>query len=308
MSHRDAGVESTLDLDALNRWRGRRRESTDVIRAQPARFMRATIDQDWYGASMEVGDELPCAWHWLYFLDAARIEALGRDGHPLRGDFMPPVALPRRMWAGGRIEFIEMIRIGDTIRRISTVTDIARKTGRSGELCFVTIRHEFFRGDATVMIEEQDIVYREDPAPGDSPSPASSPSPSSPAPSLPTVTDTSTVVNTVIHITPTPVMLFRYSALTFNSHRIHYDADYCRAVEGFPGPVVHGSLTATLLAGLAAQHGGDARPRRFAYRAVSPLYADAPVTLSAREQDAGVRLQAANARGELAMTAQMEFA
>jgi len=163
MSHRDAGVESTLDLDALNRWRGRRRESTDVIRAQPARFMRATIDQDWYGASMEVGDELPCAWHWLYFLDAARIEALGRDGHPLRGDFMPPVALPRRMWAGGRIEFIEMIRIGDTIRRISTVTDIARKTGRSGELCFVTIRHEFFRGDATVMIEEQDIVYRERP-------------------------------------------------------------------------------------------------------------------------------------------------
>jgi len=302
MSDRDTAtvttVEPTLDIDILNRWRGRRREMRDTIRAQPAEFMRATIDQPWYGESrFEVGHELPCAWHWLYFLDAKPLGELSRDGHALRGDFMPPVKLPRRMWAGGRIEFVEPICIGERLRRVSTVADIARKTGRSGELCFVTVRHELFRADATVMIEEHDIVYREDPRPGDSPSPASSPS-LSPSPS--TVTDTA---DTVIRITPTPVMLFRYSALTFNSHRIHYDADYCRQVEGFPAQVVHGPLTATLLANLAEAHVGRA-PRRFAYRALSPLYADSPFTIEARDGDGDLQLCAINAKGQPAMTAQ----
>ena len=305
-----AAVEPTLDLGILNRWRGRRREKADTIGAQPVEFLRATLDQPWFD-DLRIGAPLPCAWHWIFFLEAAPGRALGRDGHPLRGDFLPPVALPRRMWAGGRLEFAAPIRIGEELRRVSTVADIARKTGRSGELCFVTVRHQFFSGSRLKMSEEHDIVYRGDPAPAASPSPSpggedSSPPAASPSPS-PATTGIIDSADTVARITPTPVMLFRYSALTFNSHRIHYDADYCRQVEGFPGPVVHGSLTATFLAGLAAQHSG-ALPRRFAYRALRPLYAGAPVTLSARQQGRGLQLQAADARGRLAMTAEMELA
>ena len=308
----DGSIEPTLDLDILNRWRGRRREKADTIGAQPVEFLRATLDQPWFD-DLRIGAPLPCAWHWIFFLEAAPGRALGRDGHPLRGDFLPPVALPRRMWAGGRLEFAAPICIGEELRRVSTVADIARKTGRSGELCFVTVRHQFFSGSRLKMSEEHDIVYREDPAPGapggeDSAVPAASPSPSPGGEdSSPATTGIIDSADTVARITPTPVMLFRYSALTFNSHRIHYDADYCRQVEGFPGPVVHGSLTATFLAGLAAQHSG-ALPRRFAYRALRPLYAGAPVTLSARQQGGGLQPQAADARGRLAMTAEMELA
>ena len=269
--------------------------------------MRATLDQPWFD-DLRIGAPLPCAWHWIFFLEAAPGRALGRDGHPLRGDFLPPVALPRRMWAGGRLEFAAPICIGEELRRVSTVADIARKTGRSGELCFVTVRHQFFSGSRLKMTEQLDIVYREDSAPG-APGGEDSPpvAPASPSPTVDTTTGIIDSADTVARITPTPVMLFRYSALTFNSHRIHYDADYCRQVEGFPGPVVHGALTATFLAGLAAQHSG-ALPRRFAYRALRPLYAGAPVTLSARQQGGGLQLQAADARGRLAMTAEMELA
>jgi len=322
----DDSIAPTLDLGILNRWRGRRREKADTIGAQPVEFLRATLDQPWFD-DLRIGAPLPCAWHWIFFLEAAPGRALGRDGHPLRGDFLPPVALPRRMWAGGRLEFAAPICIGEELRRVSTVADIARKTGRSGELCFVTVRHQFFSGSRLKMSEQHDIVYREDPAPAapggqDSPPPAASPSPggedspspaapASPSPSPAADTDAATGIidsaDTVARITPTPVMLFRYSALTFNSHRIHYDADYCRQVEGFPGPVVHGALTATFLAGLAAQHSGRL-PRRFAYRALRPLYAGAPVILSARQQGGGLQLQAADARGRLAMTAEMELA
>ena len=303
----DGSIAPTLDLDILNRWRGRRREKADTIGAQPVEFLRATLDQPWFD-DLRIGAPLPCAWHWIFFLEAAPGRALGRDGHPLRGDFLPPVALPRRMWAGGRLEFAAPICIGEELRRVSTVADIARKTGRSGELCFVTVRHQFFSGSRLKMTEQHDIVYREDPAPG-APGGEDSPpvAPASPSPTVDTTTGIIDSADTVARITPTPVMLFRYSALTFNSHRIHYDADYCRQVEGFPGPVVHGALTATFLAGLAAQHSG-ALPRRFAYRALRPLYAGAPVTLSARQQGGGLQLQAADARGRLAMTAEMELA
>jgi len=311
----DGNIAPTLDLGILNRWRGRRRERDDTIGAQPVEFLRATLDQPWFD-DLRIGAPLPCAWHWIFFLEAAPGRALGRDGHPLRGDFLPPVALPRRMWAGGRLEFAAPICIGEELRRVSTVADIARKTGRSGELCFVTVRHQFFSGSRLKMSEEHDIVYREDPAPGapgtpgeqdSSPAASASPSPAAPASPSPATTGIIDSADTVARITPTPVMLFRYSALTFNSHRIHYDADYCRQVEGFPGPVVHGALTATFLAGLAAQHCG-ALPRRFAYRALRPLYAGATVILSARQQGGGLQLQAADARGRLAMTAEMELA
>lgn len=282
-------VGETLDPDLLGRWRGRRRELTDTIRAQPVALMRATLDQP--PRAPQTGDPLPCAWHWLFFLEAAPHSQLGRDGHPLRGDFLPPVALPRRMWAGGRLQLVEPLTIGETVRRRSTVTDITRKTGRSGELCFVTVRHEFFGdGQSTLkMAEEHDIVYRQAPGPDAPAAPPPAPEPGE--------------ADAGRRITPTAVMLFRYSALTFNSHRIHYDLEYCRRVEGFPGLVVHGSLTATLLAGLAAEHGGGAAFTGFEFRAVSPLYAGQPLTLSVKRRHRQLRLWAANNRGQLAMTA-----
>ncbi|MDD9874475.1 MAG: MaoC/PaaZ C-terminal domain-containing protein [Gammaproteobacteria bacterium] len=294
-------VGETLDPDLLGRWRGRRRELTDTIRAQPVALMRATLDQP--SCAPQPGDPLPYMWHWLFFLEAAPPGKLGRDGHPLRGDFLPPVALPRRMWAGGRLEFIEPLTIGETIRRRSTVTDITRKTGRSGELCFVTVRHEFFsdRKAKLKMSEEHDIVYRQAPGP-DAPAP---PPPASEAAKSAKAAKAAEAAeaDATARINPTPVMLFRYSALTFNSHRIHYDLDYCRRVEGFPGLVVHGSLTATLLAGLAAEQGGGAALKGFEFRAISPLYAGQPLTLSVKRQDRQLRLWAANSRGQVAMTA-----
>jgi len=290
----------TLDPGILGRWRGRRRELTDTIGARPVALMRATLDQP--PRALQPGDPLPSMWHWLFFLEAAPLGKLGRDGHPLRGDFLPPVALPRRMWAGGRLQFIEPLTIGESIRRCSTVTDITRKTGRSGELCFVTVRHEFFsEGQSKLkMTEEHDIVYRQAPGPE---APAPEPAKAAKAAEAAEAAEADTAADATVRINPTPVMLFRYSALTFNSHRIHYDLDYCRRVEGFPGLVVHGSLTATLLAGLAAEHGGGAALEGFEFRAIRPLYAGQPLTLSVKRQDRQLRLWAANNRGQIAMTA-----
>ena len=265
---------------------GRRREVTDTIHAAPAARLHATLDRA--GAPPTVGDALPAAWHWLYFLEASPLGEAGRDGHAERGEFLPPVALPRRMWGGGRLEFSRAITIGETIKKQSTITDITQKKGRSGALCFVTVRHEFFAGDEMKMSEEHDIVYRED---GDKNAPVTTPPPA------PTDADTS------IEITPSNVLLFRYSALTFNSHRIHYDADYCREVEGLPGLVVHGPLTATLLAGMAHDDNGNAQLTGIEFRAISPLFANQPITLARKKHDDKLDLWAANARGELAMTA-----
>ena len=291
----DRRIAPTLDRDVLRRWIGKQRTITDVIRPQPVARMQATIERS--RAAPRRGDPLPCAWHWLFFLEAAPLRELGRDGHASRGEFLPPVALPRRMWAGGRMRFIEPICIGESIRKQSTITDVVRKTGRTGELCFVTVRHEFFGESMLKMTEEHDIVYRQEH------------DRNAPAPAIPTAPEKSDARR---QITPTNVMLFRYSALTFNSHRIHYDVEYCREVEGFPGLVVHGPLTATFLAGMASEHCGDATLNEFAmdkfeYRAVSPLFGNQPFTIAcqtAGDKSPGqLQLWAANADGELAMHA-----
>ena len=277
----------------LGAWLGRTRDVHDTIRAQPAEFLRATLEQTQIAnaaAPLISGAALPPCWHWLFFLEAAPPSGLGRDGHAARGEFLPPVALPRRMWAGGRLEFAEPLRIGENIVRKSTIKDIQEKTGRSGELCFVTVRHEFFGedGGACKMSEEHDIVYRED-------APKSQPALKPPA--------APQDANERIEITADAVMLFRYSALTFNSHRIHYDADYCREVENYPAQVVHGPLIATMLAGLAAKNSGGAL-RKFSYRAASPLFAAQPFSIAMKKlQNGESEIWAANARGELAMRA-----
>ena len=282
----DRHTEPTLDPDVLCRWIGKQRTVTDVIRPQPVARMQATLH--WPRAALGDGDPLPHAWHWLFFLEAAPLRELDRDGHAMRGEFLPPVALPRRMWAGGRLRFIEPIRIGESIRKQSTITNVVRKTGRTGELCFVTVRHEFLDRLTLKMTEEHDIVYRQD---HDQNTPVAAPPPA------PEDADASA------QITPSPMLLFRYSALTFNSHRIHYDIEYCRNVEGFPGLVVHGPLTATFLVGMAGEQHGAAALNQFEFRAVSPLFGNQPFTIARKEHAGQMRLWAANARGELAMNA-----
>lgn len=283
-------MQPTLDPDTLRRWIGMSETLRDTVHVGPAHLMEMTLDQT---PVLAQGDPLPPLWHWLYFLRSAPMGALGRDGHPAKGGFLPPVALPRRMWAGGRFGFDGDLHIGDHAVKTSTIKDVAIKTGRSGSLCFVTVRHEVGLPDALPAFwEEHDIVYREDPAAG----------------SIPRQTDP--VGDTWDHtetVTPSEVLLFRYSALTFNGHRIHYDRDYAIEVEGHGGLVVHGPLIATLLMGLAQRLNGGATPRSFDFRAASPLFDTAPFTLHARQDGDTVTLNAATPEGRLAMQATAVF-
>ncbi|KIN71214.1 HTD2 family dehydratase [Sulfitobacter guttiformis] len=282
-------MQSTLDPDILQTWVNKAEMREDVLRAAPANLMEMTLDRD---ATLKIGDVLPPLWHWLYFLQSAPLSALGRDGHPARGGFLPPVALPRRMWAGGRFGFFHPLHIGVQVQKHSVIKDVALKTGRSGPLCFVTVRHEVQDTDGLAFWEEHDIVYREDPAPDA------------------TARLTAPVGNDWQHsetVHPTEVMLFRYSALTFNGHRIHYDRDYARNVEGHAGLVVHGPLIATMLMDLAQRVSDGSMPRSFEFRAASPLFEGAPFSLHARRQGDAVNLSAATSEGRLAMQATARF-
>jgi len=272
----------------VREWIGRSETWEDTLRVQPARFMQATIGHE---PDLRDGDALPPLWHWLYFLEAKPAKELGRDGHPRKGGFLPPVALPRRMWAGGRFEFFEPLRLGSAVRKVSTINDVVEKEGRSGKLCFVTVRHEVFNGDKLAVSEEHDIVYREDPVP-DAPRPVPAKAPES--------------AEFSEEIRPTQVMLFRYSALTFNGHRIHYDVDYARQVEGYDGLVFHGPLTATLLVDLASRTAGRT-PRAFSFRGVSPLSGLMPFRIEGRQKKPAIDLWARRHDGALAMSATAEF-
>jgi len=229
--------------------------------------------------------ELPPLAHWLYFLGHARQSEIDLDGHPRRGGFLPPITLPRRMWAGSRIEFRAPIPVGAAMTRRSTIADIKAKQGASGAMIFVTVKHEISVAGEAAIVEEQDIVFREV-------SGASSPAPKA---------DPRTASN-VRKVNPDSVLLFRFSALTFNAHRIHYDRDYAEEVEGYPGLVVHGPLTAMLL----MAHFLRAHPRsdvaRFEFRAQSPLFDTASFEVCADGSD----LWARGPHGETAMRAKIE--
>jgi 3-methylfumaryl-CoA hydratase len=242
-----------IDDAHLKGWVGRAETLTDVVALQPLRGLAALLDRPF---DEQAGDELPMPAHWLYFLSAARQSELGEDGHPRRGGFLPPVPLPRRMWAGSRIEFHQTLRVGQEISRTSRIAAVSSKQGRSGALVFVRVSHEIHSGGVLAITEEQDIVYRDTPQAGAAPA-------STPAPIEPTWTR---------EISPDPVLLFRYSALMFNAHRIHYDRAYATQVEHYPGLVVHGPLIATLLLDLVHRSMPAARVRRFSFRAVSPLF------------------------------------
>jgi 3-methylfumaryl-CoA hydratase len=241
----------------LKDWIGRTEEVSDVITATPYAALSATLDRE--TTRPPAGTVLPALWHWLYFLPLYRQSDLGDDGHARRGGFMPPVPLPRRMWAGSEFEYFAPLRVGDAVTRTSTIADITHKRGRTGELVFVKVRHELRRtGDGGIALTEfHDIVYRDAPSPDDV---ATAPQASYPAHSWRK------------QWVPDDVLLFRYSALTFNGHRIHYDRRYVTEVEGYPGLVVHGPLIATLLLDLLRHQMPEAVLARFEFRAMRPTF------------------------------------
>ncbi len=270
-------------------WLGRSETVQDLLHPTPARALAATLDR----APPREGDALPPLWHWLYGLPLHPQSELGRDGHARRGGFLPPVPLPRRMWAGGRLEWAgEPLRLGGMLRRVSTVESVSERMGRSGALVFVAVRHDLHAGDAPApaLREWHHIVYREPPRPGPSVA-RDAAEPALPAPRWQRT------------LTPDAVLLFRYSALTFNGHRIHYDHPYATAVEGYPGLVVHGPLLATLLMDGLLHEAGAAPPARFAFRALRPCFAERPLRLCGAPQDGGWRLWVLDERGALAMDA-----
>jgi 3-methylfumaryl-CoA hydratase len=268
------------------RWIGRTERHTDQITAAPVAALAATLDRD--DPPPQAGDELPPLWHWLYFLPVHRQSELGPDGHARRGGFLPPVALPRRMWAGGRLEFQQPLHVGDPVTRVSRIVNVTEKQGRAGPLVFVLVRHEISGPRGIAVTEEHDIVYRGHPAPGE-------PAPSQAPPEA-------AAWKRVIH--PDVVLLFRSSALTFNGHRIHYDRRYATEVEGYPGLVVHGPLVATLLLDLLRRSLPGAAVASFQFRAVAPLFDTAEFTLcGGPSEDGGIRLWAQNANGGLAVDA-----
>lgn len=267
-------------------WTARPEVVGDTLDLMRARAMQATLDRE--ERPLEIGDTLPPLWHWLYFWQLAPGHALGEDGHAARGAFLPPVDLPRRMWAGGRLRFHKPLPLGVRAERRSQVVKIEEKQGKSGRLVFVTARHEIRAGGEKAVTEEQDIVYREASA-GGFERPAGRPAPDRAEWRLRRGAD--------------PVLLFRYSALTFNGHRIHYDVDFAREEEGYPGLVVHGPLLATLLMELFREKNPRAMPTHFDFRALRPVFDGEDF---AAEGSPPGRLWIADAEGCLAMEATIE--
>ncbi|MBE1527257.1 3-methylfumaryl-CoA hydratase [Sphingopyxis sp. OAS728] len=269
---------------------GRSETREDVATAAPLAGLAALLDHD---VTPWVSGEVPPLGHWLYFLPTAPQSEIGADGHPRRDGegLLPPVPLPRRMWAGSRIEFLAPIAVGAALSRVTTIDAIKPKRGASGDLLFVTLRHDIAADGVAAIREEQDIVFRE-PAPMIPATAAAPLAPPEPDPA-----------DAVRSVSPDPVLLFRYSALTFNAHRIHYDRDYARDVEGYAGLVVHGPLIATLLMDHALRAGLS--PRCFDFRAEAPLIDGAPFDLCLAHDDGGTRMWARDATGRATMRAKL---
>jgi len=273
-----------LDLDHLRQWIGRTAEATDVVTAQLVKGLRGTLFQEI--GEPKVGDAAPFTAHWCLGQPVFPMSELGPDGHPTRGGFLPPVPLPRRMWAGGQLEFLDPLRVGDEPKRTSRITDVTVKSGSTGQLCFVSVEHLLTTGRGLAIRERQDIVYRDM---GGAP-PASAKAATPPA----------AAQHRETHISD-PVLLFRYSALTFNGHRIHYDRDYVTRVEGYPGLIFHGPLQAAFIVELAAKLHGGTPPKKFIYRGVQPLFEGSEFSVNANTTDTGMELWTANAEGQPTM-------
>jgi 3-methylfumaryl-CoA hydratase len=277
-------MSEKVDLDHVRQWIGRSAEVSDTVTAQLAKGLRATLFQEI--GEPKPGDAAPFTIHWCLGQPVFPMSELGPDGHPSRGGFLPPVPLPRRMWAGGELEFVDTLRVGDEARRVSRISDVTLKTGSTGTLCFVSVAHEVTTSRGVAIRERQDIVYRD--VGGAAPAPAKAP----PPPPVAKHRET--------HLSD-PVLLFRYSALTFNGHRIHYDRDYVTKVEGYPGLIFHGPLQATFIVEMAAKLHGGRPPGKLSYRGVQPLFEGSEFSINANPTDAGMELWTANAAGQPTM-------
>ncbi|MGD9944978.1 MAG: MaoC family dehydratase N-terminal domain-containing protein [Burkholderiaceae bacterium] len=278
-----------IELVAPEHAIGERAVRHDVLDARLLAQFAALLDQpaDWPAA----GTPLLPGRHWLFFNNIVRHSELKSDGIARRTPALPDVAGAVRMWAGGRTDFLRPLRVGSRVRRDTEVVSTSRKTGRSGDLVFVTLRHELCDEDGVAIVEEQDLLYR-DPANIRRSMALSRPAPDGAQWSRPVNFD--------------PIQLFRYSAITFNAHRMHYDAEYARNRDGYRGAVVHGPLLATLLMDLCSS--AAQRPiRRLAYRGVSPLFAEEPAVLCGRPEGDGAKAWAAGTDGRLAMEAELTF-
>ncbi|WP_026331748.1 FAS1-like dehydratase domain-containing protein [Pseudomonas mandelii] len=248
---------STVDFSA---WIGRRQESLDRISFNLVKRIAATLSE----VAPQPGESLPPLWHWAFFQDPVAASELGPDGHPALGGFLPPAHNRNRMWAGSRIDFYQPLKVEADVTCVSTILNVEEKHGRTGSLLFVTVRHEFFQGGQLALQDEQDIVYRE---------------PSPPRLSNPEGTPASEWQQL---IEPDATLLFRYSAVTFNGHRIHYDWPYVTETEGYPGLVVHGPLIATLNLRAFTQAHPTARLKRFSFRGIRPLISPKPFEVCGR--------------------------
>ena len=273
-----------MDSGATESWIGRARTSEDEITRPALRRIAALLNQP--DAAFAMGSALPAHWYAMFFPEIAPQAELGPDGHPRKGDFLPPIALPRRMFAGRRVRFHADLRVGDVAEKRSEIVAITPKQGRSGAMVFVTLRHTIRARGQDCVTEEQDVVYRAAPAPE---APPASPTP---APAEAAWRDT---------LVPSPVLLFRYSAITFNGHRIHYDADYARGQEAYPACVVNGGLTLLLLLEAAIRQGGW-QPSGYAVRNMRPLFVGHELTLAGT----GTQAWAADADGNLCVSAALD--
>lgn len=267
-------------------WIGRTETYVDAVDAGHIERVALSLDAGVPG----VGADVPMLWHWALFIKALPYDQLGEDGHPKRGGFLPPADNRNRMWAGGRLDFLRPLRVGAPARRVSTVAAVIEKQGRTGKLLFVTVKHEYSQGDVPCITEEQDIVYRE-PSP-----PKLTGTESAPVPAQWSET-----------ITPTPVSLFRYSAVTYNGHRIHYDEPYATGTEGYSGLVVHGPLIATLMCTAFLRANPGKLATHLSYRGLRPLCAPTPFEVAGACADHGSAQLWAAQGGTLAHRAELKF-
>ncbi|MBK1978158.1 MaoC family dehydratase N-terminal domain-containing protein [Achromobacter xylosoxidans] len=266
-------------------WIGSGERQADALDPGHAARIAATLG----GPAPAVGDPLPPLWQWAFFISTVAADGLGTDGHPARGGFLPPAQDRNRMWAGGRVEFRLPLRVGVPAERVSVVADVKEKAGRTGALLFVTVRHEYRQDGEVAILEEQDIVYRQ------------------PTPPKLTGTEPAPQAQWRDTIEPTSVLLFRYSAVTFNGHRIHYDHPYVTGTEGYPGLVVHGPLIATeMVAAFLRAHPG-ARPTHLSYRGLRPLISPTPFQVAGRVEEPGLARLWAEQDGTLAHQAELRF-
>jgi 3-methylfumaryl-CoA hydratase len=258
-----------IDIKHLEQWVGRRESRQEQISPAPATGLAATLNR--HHIDFSIGDVLPTPWHWLYFLPTARLLDVGTDGHPKLGGFLPPIPLPRRMWAAGSMQIIRPLRIGDSVTKESRIESIDVKEGRSGTLVFVKLSHELSTYDGIAIREIQDLVYRDSPTLDQQ---------------QPSGKIAATDEKWQLDVTPDPILLFRYSALTFNSHRIHYDRNYATQVEHYPALVVHSPLIATLLTELVYRSLPDKEISEFQFRATHPTFDTAAFSLCGKRGNA----------------------